>query len=165
MRLPESLRKQLKIPLGKLLKEKEAIKENIKREIPNGSFIITVGDATTEKMLKFEIIPSLQIIDSVEKRTQREAPDIQGVKTILSCDNPAGEITEQSIDEIKKAFKSPLPVRLTINGEEDLLVIPVCIFAPENATVMYGQPNEGLVIIRINDEIRNKAQELLNSMN
>ena len=165
MHLPESLCKQLKIPLGKLLKEKEANKENIEKEIPNDSFLITVGDATTEKMLKFEIIPSLQIIDAVEKRTQREAPDIQGVKTILSCDNPAGEITQQSIDEIKKALKSPPPVRLTINGEEDLLVIPVCIFAPENATVMYGQPNEGLVIIRINDEIRNKAQELLNSMN
>jgi uncharacterized protein (UPF0218 family) len=163
--LPENLRKQLKTPLGKLLPEKEAIKENIEKEIPNDSFIITVGDATTEKMLKFEIIPSLQIIDAIEQRTKREAPDPQGIKTILSCDNPPGEITQQTIDEIKKAFNSPPPVRLTINGEEDLLVIPVCIFAPENAIVMYGQPDEGLVIIRINDEIRNKAQKLLNSMN
>ncbi len=165
MHLPENLRKQLKTPLGKLLPEKEAIKENIEKEIPNNSFIITVGDATTEKMLKFEIIPSLQIIDAIEQRTKREAPDKQGIKTFLSCENPPGEITQQSIEEIKKAFKSPPPVRLTIYGEEDLLVIPVCIFAPENATIMYGQPDEGLVIIRINDEIRNKAQKLLNSMN
>ncbi len=116
-------------------------------------------------MLKFEIIPALQIIDSLEKRSKRDAPDTLGINTNLSCENPAGEITQQSIDEIKKAFKSPPPVRLTIIGEEDLLVIPVCIFAPKNAIVMYGQPDEGLVIIRINDEIRNKAQELLNSMN
>ena len=56
------------------------------------------------------------------------------------------------------------PVRLNVNGEEDLLVIPVCIHAPENAVVMYGQPNEGLVIIKITPEIRNKTQTLLDSM-
>ena len=116
-------------------------------------------------MLKFEIIPSLQIIDAKEQRTKREAPDKQGIKTFLTCENPSGEITQQSIDEIKNALKSSRPVRLTINGEEDLLVIPVCIFAPENSVVMYGQPNEGLVIVHINEQIRHKAQTILNSMN
>jgi len=29
---------------------------------------------------------------------------------------------------------------------------------------MYGQPNEGLVIVTINQEIRNKTQKLLDSM-
>ena len=57
------------------------------------------------------------------------------------------------------------PVRITVVGEEDLLVIPVCIYAPENAIVMYGQPNEGLVIVKIDDKIRNKTQLLLDSMN
>ena len=56
------------------------------------------------------------------------------------------------------------PVRISVNGEEDLLVIPVCVYAPENAIVMYGQPNEGLVIVKITPEIRNKTQKLLDSM-
>jgi len=51
-----------------------------------------------------------------------------------------------------------------VNGEEDLLVLPACIFAPENAIVLYGQPNEGLVIVKITPEIRNKAQSLLDLM-
>ena len=51
-----------------------------------------------------------------------------------------------------------------LTGEEDLLVIPVCIHAPDNAVVMYGQPNEGLVIVKITPEIRNKTQTLLDSM-
>jgi uncharacterized protein (UPF0218 family) len=55
-------------------------------------------------------------------------------------------------------------VRLSVNGEEDLLVIPVCIHAPENAIVLYGQPNEGLVIVKITPEIRSKTQTLLESM-
>jgi uncharacterized protein (UPF0218 family) len=154
----------LKIPLGKLLPENETSKENIKRNLPANSYIITVGDKTTEKMIEFDLIPSLQIIDGQEKRVRRDLPKELDIATSLTCDNPAAEITNQSIDVIKKAFESPSPVRIMVNGEEDLLVIPVCIFAPENSVVLYGQPNEGLVIVPITAEIRNKTQTLLDSM-
>ena len=164
MKLPESLREQLKIPLGILLPEKEAIKENILKYIPKDSFVITVGDRTTEKMIEFDLIPSLQIIDKQEKRVTREAPDATKISTELTCNNPPAEITPQGIDTIVQGFASKTPVRITVNGEEDLLVIPVCIYAPENSVVLYGQPNEGLVIVKITPEIKNKTQRLLDSM-
>jgi uncharacterized protein (UPF0218 family) len=56
------------------------------------------------------------------------------------------------------------PIRISVNGEEDLLVLPVCVYAPENSVVLYGQPNEGLVIVKITPQIRNKTQTLLDSM-
>jgi len=164
VKLPENLREQLKIPLGILLPENQTTKENILKHTSSASFIITVGDATTEKMLKFDIIPSLQIIDSQEKRSKREPPSAAKVESSISCDNPPGEISTQSIDAIKNAFKLKPPVRIIINGEEDLLVIPVCLYAPENSVVMYGQPNEGLVIVSINQDIRKKTQLILDSM-
>ena len=139
--------------------------ESLREHTSPASFIITVGDATTEKMLQFGIIPSLQIIDSQEKRTMRSPPSASKVVTNISCNNPAGEITLESIDSIKNSFSLKPPVRLTINGEEDLLVIPVCLYAPDNSVVMYGQPNEGLVIVTIDQEIRKKTQLLLDSMN
>lgn len=163
MKLPDSLREQLKIPLGILLPESQADKENIKKHLSENSYIITVGDRTTEKMIDFGLIPSLQITDSQEKREKREPPKLTNA-TELTVDNPAAEITPQSIEIIKKAFTMTPPLRLNVNGEEDLLVIPVCIHAPENAVVMYGQPNEGLVIIKVTPEIRNKTQTLLDSM-
>ena len=165
MKLPEKLREQLKTPLGLLLPDSQVTKENILKHIRSDSFIITVGDATTDKMLNFGIIPSLQIIDSHEKRVKRDPPSKEYIVTNISCDNPAGEISHESITVIKNAFKSEPPVRITVNGEEDLLVIPVCIYAPENSIVMYGQPNEGLVLVQINDKIRNKTQLILDSMN
>ena len=165
MKLPESLREQLKIPLGILIPENQATKENILKHTSSASFIITVGDATTEKMLKFDIIPSLQIIDLQEKRSKREPPSTTNVASSITCDNPPGEISTRSIDVIKNAFKLKPPVRITINGEEDLLVIPVCLYAPDNSIVMYGQPNEGLVIVSIDQEIRKKTQLILDSMN
>jgi len=70
----------------------------------------------------------------------------------------------ESIEIIKKAFEMTSPVRLIVNGEEDLLVLPVCIHAPENSVVLYGQPNQGLVLVQITTEIRNKAQTLLELM-
>ncbi len=163
MKLPDSLRDQLKIPLGILLPESQADKTNIKKHLSENSYIITVGDRTTEKMIEFGLIPSLQIIDSKEKRAKREPPKLSNA-TELIVDNPAAEITPQSIDTIKQAFTMQPPVRLSVNGEEDLLVIPVCIYAPENAIILYGQPNEGLVIVKITPEIRNKTQKLLDSM-
>ncbi len=164
MKLPDTLRDQLKIPLGKLILEDDTTKENILKHIPQGSFLITVGDATTEKMLKFGLIPSLQIVDGKEKRLKRNPPVTSKKITTISCTNPAGEITPESIAMIKQAFESTTPTRMLIIGEEDLLVIPVCIYAPKNSVVMYGQPNEGLVIVQINPEIRNKTKKLLELM-
>ena len=164
MKLPDTLRDQLKIPLGLLILESEANKKNIQKHISENSFIITVGDRTTEKMIEFGLIPSLQIIDGQEKRIKHDIPKSFDISTTLTCENPAAEITDQSIETIKKAFASHTPVRITVNGEEDLLVLPVCIYAPENSVVMYGQPNEGLVIVKINPEIRNKTQTLLDLM-
>ncbi len=163
MKLPDSLRDQLKITLGILLSENQADKTNIKKHLLENSYIITVGDRTTEKMIEFGLIPSLQIIDSQEKRSKREPPKLANA-TELTVDNPAAEITSQSIAIIQQAFTMEPPVRINVNGEEDLLVIPVCIYAPENAVVLYGQPNEGLVIVKITPEIRNKTQKLLDLM-
>jgi len=163
VKLPDSLRDQMKIPLGILLPENQTQKSEIQKYLSENSYLITVGDRTTEKMINFDLVPSLQIIDGQEKREKREPPKSQFM-TELTVDNPAAEITTHSIDVIKKAFTMKSPVRIFVNGEEDLLVLPVCIHAPDNAVVMYGQPHEGLVIVEITAEIRNKVQTLLDLM-
>ncbi|MGY5147306.1 MAG: GTP-dependent dephospho-CoA kinase family protein [Candidatus Nitrosopumilus sp. bin_7KS] len=153
----------MKIPLGVLLPESQADKLHIQKYLSEDSYVITIGDRTTEKMINFDLIPSLQIIDGLEKREKREPPKIENAIE-LTVDNPAAEITSESISMIKKAFTLQTPVRLLVNGEEDLLVLPVCIHAPENAVVLYGQPNEGLVIVQLTPEIRNRVQTLLDLM-
>jgi len=163
VKLPDSLRDQLKIPLGILLPIGQDNKANIQKYLLDDSYIITVGDRTTEKMIDFDLIPSLQIIDGLEKRIKRDILKL-GSAFELKIDNPAAEITLESIEVIKKAFSLNPPIRLTVNGEEDLLVLPVCIHAPENSVILYGQPNKGLVLVQITTEIRNKAQALLDLM-
>jgi len=163
LKLPDSKRDSFKGPLGVLLSEEIADKEHVLEYLNDDSYIITVGDRTTEKLIEFGIIPSLQIIDGIEKREKRESI-LSDVTNYFEVANPAAEITLPAIGIIKKAFSMLPPARIMVNGEEDLLVLPVCIHAPENAVVMYGQPNEGLIIVKVTSEIRNKAQKLLDLM-
>lgn len=165
MKLPDNLRNKLKIPLGELIPNEKTNKDDILNLIHKNTFVITVGDATTEKMIKYGIIPSLQIVDGQEKRVQRNPPTETSVMTHLTCNNPAAEITQESIETIKKAFDSKPPVRITVHGEEDLLVLPVCMNAPVNSVIMYGQPNEGLVFVIVTAEIKHKVKSLLDLMN
>ena len=163
MKLPDSRREQFKNPLGVLLPESQADKAGIEQYLEDDSYVITVGDRTTEKLIEFGIIPSLQIIDGIEKREKRDSIKLEDT-TELTVDNPPAEITDLAIDTIKKAFSMDGSVRIMVSGEEDLLVLPVCVYAPENSIVMYGQPNEGLVIVKVTTDIRNKAQKLLDLM-
>jgi len=165
LQLSKDLRDHLKKPLGNLINDNNPNKENIIKKISTESIVITVGDRTTENMLQYGLKPQIQIIDGLEKRNQRTIPTDETVNTNLSCRNPPGEITEESIQTIQKAFSCEPPVRILVDGEEDLLVIPICIHAPENSIVMYGQPNEGLVIVTITPEIRAKVQKILDVMN
>jgi len=165
LQLPDDLRDQLKTPLGNLISDNDPNKENIIKKISAESTIITVGDRTTENILQLGIKQQIQIKDGLEKRKQRIVPADDTINTNLSCRNPPGEITEESMQIIQKAFSCESPVRITVDGEEDLLVLPVCIFAPENSVVMYGQPNEGLVFVHITPDIQAKVQKILDVMN
>jgi hypothetical protein len=165
LKLPENLREDLKIPLGDLINDIDVNNKNIQTKINPKSIIITVGDKTTENIISLGIRPQIQIIDGLEKRNQRDIPLDDKINTVLTCKNPPGEITQESIQTIQKAFSSDPPIRIIVDGEEDLLVIPVCIAAPENSVVMYGQPNEGLVIVHVTPEIREKVQKILDVMN
>ena len=126
--------------------------------------MITVGDRTTEILLNLGLIPQIQVVDGLEKRNQRNIPQTESINTELVCENPASEITDDAISIIKIAFSSKPPVRIIVNGEEDLLVLQICIEAPDKSIVMYGQPNEGLVIVEITPDVRAKVQKLLDLM-
>ena len=162
--MSETLREELKTPLGELVKDSNPDKEQIIKKIYSEKIVVTVGDATSELLIKMGLVPFLQIVDGKEKRHERDLPINDSVITTINCKNPAGEITQQSMDTIKKSLNSKPPIRIIVDGEEDLLVMPVCLFAPENCVVMYGQPDEGLVIVEITSQIRQKVQNIVNSM-
>ena len=164
MILPSNLRDELKIPLGKLIPNDSSEKESYIRKIYSEKVVITVGDATSELLLDMGLVPLLHIVDGQEKREKRSLPLADAINTELTIKNNPGEISNESFNLLKNIFEEKPPIRLVVDGEEDLLVLPVCLFAPSNSVVMYGQPNEGLVIAEITTEVRDKVQKIVNQM-
>ena len=164
MLLPENLRNELKTPLGKLISDSSFEKEDYIRRVYSEKVVITVGDATSELLIGMGLIPLLHVVDGQEKRERRSPPLADLINTELTVKNNPGEISSESFNLVKNIFEQKPPIRLLVDGEEDLLVLPICLFAPENSVVMYGQPNEGLVIVDITDEVRAKVQKIVNQM-
>ena len=70
-------------------------------------------------------------------------------------------MSRRAIATIKDALKKPFPVRIFVYGEEDMLALPLFVMAPNGSVVIYGQPLKGMVIVKINKDIRQKAQDLI----
>jgi hypothetical protein len=149
----------LKKPAGLLIKDNE-IDEKIKDHLTN--LIISIGDATTDRLLSMNIIPDIQIVDGKERRYTRE-PAGKYYITQLRCKNPAGSITIDAIKIFKEALDAKKPVRILVEGEEDLFGLIALAYAPKDATILYGQPLEGIVImkIKIRDRFKNMVDKII----
>ena len=150
---------ELKKPFGTLILDAQVTKEKIASTV-RGARVMTVGDATTERLLAFGIVPDVAVVDGKERRRKRAYPEFDA--TMMMCKNPAGVISKQAVDTLMHALKTKPPVQVVVvEGEEDLLALPVFAMAPDDAVVLYGQPLEGLVVVRITPEIRNRAKNLM----
>lgn len=173
MSIPPEVLAELKKPLGRLILDSDITEKKIKKEIAGIKHkVISVGDRSTERLVSFGIYPDLAIIDGAERRQAREKildnkmTELEEKNfTKISCINPAGTITKEAVDKIRFALTGEKDVILQVVGEEDLLTLPVCYFAPNDSLVFYGQPLEGLVLINVNDPMKRKAKELMKSIN
>ena len=150
----------LKRPFGTLVVEKEINKSKIMLMLDSATKIITVGDATTERIVSFGITPDIAVIDGVERRSVRDRSINYRAKEMF-CTNPAGMISDEAIEVLQKALEASTPIRIKVQGEEDLLALPLFAMAPKGSVVLYGQPLEGMVLVNINEEKQNQAKELM----
>ena len=151
---------ELKKPLGKLYPDFEDAIDEIK----SSKFLISVGDATFSNLIKYELYPNMAIIDNLVQRKNYDH-DVIHTENILKANNPAGTITDDLWETIGKALQlcdNGECYVIDVAGEEDLAVLPCILMAKEDATILYGQPNEGLVILKVSDTI-DKAQKLIDA--
>lgn len=160
--ISDNVRNKLKTPLGKLIENKRINRKYLLNIIKSNQ-TITIGDATTEKFIKYNIPINISVFDSKEKRVKRKPPLINSVK-FYKLRNPQGCITQDSIELIKNCLKINDKVQIIVEGEEDLLTLLFTAIFPINTMIFYGQPNKGLVIVKINNELRKYANKLLNEI-
>lgn len=151
---------ELKRPLGKLYPDFEDAIDEIK----SSEFLISVGDATFGNLTKYELYPNIGIIDNVIQR-KTHAHEIIRADHILKANNPAGTITDDLWETIGQALElsnSGECYVIEVAGEEDLAVLPCILMASDETTILYGQPNEGLVLLKVCDA-KDYAQNLIDT--
>jgi len=159
-RVPEKSRELFKEPLGRDLKEKELT------VIDKKSKMITVGDVVSLTVVKHGITPDLSIYDGMTER--REMTDFAALvknngwkETVVR--NEAGTITVELIAAVKNALNGEDEI-IRVIGEEDLAVIPCILLSPNGTNIIYGWPGRGMKLIVTDEEIRKKAQYLIERM-
>ena len=86
--------------------------------------------------------------------------------------NDPGTLSSSTINAFKKILPQIVnpPVNrqkaiIQIKGEEDLLVLPAVLLSPLKTLIFYGQPNKGLVQIKVTEEMKKKVLDLLTDLN
>ncbi|WAI00320.1 GTP-dependent dephospho-CoA kinase family protein [Methanogenium organophilum] len=151
--LPDEYRKYFREPFGPLFQDIIAAKDEFA-----DCMIIAVGDVVTHNLVEAGILPDLAVIDG---STMREPCNREVDLSIpeVGVSNPAGMITGALIRAIGDAMHAG-PRLVRVDGEEDLAVIPAIRAAPDGACVLYGQPGEGVVVITVDADARDKADKL-----
>ena len=159
--LTENLRGKLKKPFGRLVSDVSELKAELKHKR-----IISVGDKVTESLLGAGIEPNVCIYDGKTKR--QDIGILSGIKGYnaaeIKVNNPAGSITEDASDAIEKAVKSGKRTKIFVSGEEDLLTLAAIEKAPAGWIVLYGQPDQGIVLVNVDKSTKNKVEKILDEM-
>jgi len=160
------LRVKLKEPFGILIRGSFAetmdkMENIVKREKPPK--IVSVGDTVSRNLHEHQMNPQLSITDNKRMRRRIKPRTFTG-KNIVHVKNPQGTITEEAIKAIREALESNECVHIIVDGEEDLLALIAVLYAPEKSLVVYGQPYEGIVVIKVTSEKKAGAKEILKAM-
>jgi hypothetical protein len=161
LRLPEEARQLLKRPLGELFRATGEAVERLRAEPPIR--LITVGDVVTAEFLKAGLKPDVVVVDFMVMRSSageeiKRTIDAYSIP-VRRVKNPAGTLTP----ELREALEGVAPpLKIVVDGEEDLATLPAVLAAPVGSVVAYGQPEEGVVLVEVTEGKKQEFQELLN---
>ena len=163
--LPDKLRDLLKTPVGRLVDENSLV-ELLKNE----KRIISIGDQVTYTLLKHEIEPSFCVVDFRTRRGECSKEIVEVLKSFgkkaIVVENPAGTLSNDLFNTIKFAVENldTGSIRIEVVGEEDLASLPAIYYAPPDATIIYGLPNKGVLVVKPTKEMKYKVKEVLDEM-
>ena len=137
------------VALGKLL------------EVEEPPMWATVGDYVTVNIIKAGLHPNIAVVDH---RVMREDVEPIELGDSVEVANPPGTLSAEAQRALSKAISFNKRLGVVVEGEEDLLVLPLMAMMPVGSVVVYGQPREGMVVVTLTEERRRWAKEFMNTM-
>ena len=154
----------MKTPLGELYRGEPKdtavrLKEKLKVKPP---LLAVVGDFVAANLISAGLFPDIVVVDGKTLRAVVE-PVEHGLKEI-HVPNEAATINAEAWLVLRAAVTLKRRVAVVVEGEEDLLVLPLLAEMPIRSVIAYGQPHEGLVVVTVSEEKREWARAFLNRM-
>ena len=158
------MRGELKIPIGDLYigEPKDTInylKKKLRKKPP---LFAAVGDFVAANIIAAGLSLDIVVVDNKTLRV-----DVKPVKhgmNEINVPNRAATINAKAWLALRNAVTLKRRVAIVVEGEEDLLVLPLLAEMPLGSVIAYGQPHEGLVIVTVSEEKRDWARDFLNRM-
>ncbi len=167
--LPDHLRESLKGPKGELFSKpglgaaQDACSYIQKKKLTP---IIAVGDLVSINLSKVSCPVTLFILDG---KTKRNDPLDHNIVTDVEFEttNAAAEIRPEVWVAIELALlmgKYGKTAKLLIEGEEDLTALPAVALAPVGSAVVYGLPDQGIVVIDVTARDKKQVDKIFQQM-
>ncbi len=160
LKLSEKLRIELKKPYGRIF-------TNVEEVHPTAC----VGDVVSYTFLSHGIKPKIIIFDGKSERKNfekfEELIKLSSNYLGIEAENPPSTITSDVVSKIGKAVRlaeNGSKVKIFVRGEEDLTLIPLLCALKIGSTVVYGQPGEGMVEVKVTREKKLLILQLLEQM-
>ena len=163
--LPERLRTTLRRPLGELVRGSDIDLGQLLRKIivqEKPTKLVLVGDSVSRQASQAGVTADVMVIDNLEKR-EKAVPYAHSRNRVITAKNQAGRIEGEARLAVERAIRGEADL-VEIEGEEDLLAVIAVLAAPVGSLVVYGQPNEGVVLVRVSAERRAAAERVLQQM-
>lgn len=161
--LPKNLRQEFKKPLGKLFADLGHL--SYLSDLRDRK-LISVGDAVTYFLLKIGITPDVSIVDLqiARKPVYKNVAQLgfRKIKILKTVKNPAGTLSFAGLKTLSSLIRSEArPAVLLVDGEEDLFTLLALFLAPLSSLIVYGQPDQGIVAIKVTEEKKRLAKHYL----
>ncbi len=152
LELPENLREELARPIGKLVSARA-----LRKHIEGSPRIVSVGDVVTITLLQMNLEPDVAVFDYKTQRSEdykaKERIGKMGGR-LVKVENPPGRITRALWKAVRDAVNGKDKIKIEVTGEEDLAALVAIATAPEGVQVIYGLPNKGLMVVRVDAKTR-----------
>ncbi|PWU22924.1 hypothetical protein C5B42_04635 [Candidatus Cerribacteria bacterium 'Amazon FNV 2010 28 9'] len=129
------------------------ISPSLPQHVPSNVPLVCVGDVVTRSMIDEQRQFTAAYIDG---RSQRETYhfDISSPYMLehSHVSNKPGSIQHLAAQQIQGLSTEQKNIIFVIDGEEDLLTAPLIALLPLESMVLYGQPHQGVVCVRVTED-------------
>ena len=155
--LPPDARASFREPLGPVYEDAQRLLSDA--DTP----IIAVGDVVTYHLVEAGAPPKVAVVDGKTKReaaSEEVRAGVPDADRVVAVESEAATISAELLSVLVDAIRADGTTLLRVEGEEDLATLPAVLAAPIDASVVYGQPGEGMVLANVTSERKERVRDL-----